>query len=181
MLTAGDSTDGQPSWSADGRSIIFERWTADQTRTRHSAVYILDLSSRQTRALPGTQDFDGVHWSPDGKYAAASDEAHEKLMLFNFKTEQWSELADGPAYGWGIRWSSDSAYVYYQHVAQGEEQPIFRVRVSDRNVEQITSARQILRADVLGYTLTGLAPDNSPVASLLRRNSDVYALELDLP
>jgi len=180
-LTEADATDGQPSWSPDGRFIIFERWIANETGTRHSAIYILDLSTRQTRLLPGTQDFDGVHWSPDGKYAAASDEAHEKLMLFDFKSQQWSELADGPAYGWGIRWTSDSLYVYYQHAAQGEEQPIFRVRVSDRKVEQITSARQILRADVLGYTLTGLTPDNSPVASLVRRNSDVYALELDLP
>jgi Tol biopolymer transport system component len=181
VLTGADATDGEPSWSPDGQSIIFQRWTANATGTRHSAIYILDLSTHQTRMLAGTQDFDGVHWSPDGRYAAASDETHEKVMLFDFKTQQWSELADGPAYGWGIRWSSDSTYVYYQLAAQGEEQPIFRVRVSDRKVEQITSARQILRADVLGYTLTGLTPDGSPVASLLRRNSDVYALELDLP
>jgi DNA-binding winged helix-turn-helix (wHTH) protein/Tol biopolymer transport system component len=181
VLTGADATDGEPSWSPDGRSIIFQRWTANATGTRHSAIYVLDLSTHQTRMLAGTQDFDGVHWSPDGRYAAASDETHEKVMLFDFKTQQWSELADGPAYGWGIRWSSDSIYVYYQLAAQGEEQPIFRVRVRDRKVEQITSARQILRADVLGYTLTGLTPDGSPVASLLSRNSDVYALELDLP
>jgi hypothetical protein len=63
---------------------------------------------------------------------------------------------------------------------QGEEQPIFRVRISDRKVEQITTARQILRSDVLRYAMAGITPDNSPLASLTHRSSDVYALELDL-
>jgi DNA-binding winged helix-turn-helix (wHTH) protein/Tol biopolymer transport system component len=181
VLTAGSGTDGEPSWSADGRSIIFERWTATETGTRHSAVYILDVSTRQTRMLPGTQDFDGVHWSPDGMHATASDEANRRLMIFDFAQQRWSTLAEGVPYGWGIRWSSDSRYVYYQHVDEGEEQPLFRVRVSDRHVERITSARQILRSDILSYTMTGLTPDNAPLVSLVRRNSDVYALELDLP
>lgn len=181
VLTSGNFTDGGPSYSAGGRFVIFQRWTANVEGTRHSAVNVLDLVTRQVRELPGTGDFDGVHWSPDGKYAAASDEANNKLMLYDFERQQWSELAPGAAYGWGIRWSSDSRYVYYQHSQQGEEQPIFRVRVSDRKVEQITSARQILRADVLGYSMTGLTPDNSPIASLTQRDSDIYAMELDLP
>ena len=131
--------------------------------------------------LPDSDGFDGVHCSPDGKYAAAADQPHHRLMLFDFSSQRWSVLSEGDAYGWGIRWSADSRYVYYQHAEEDEDQPIFRVRVSDRNVEQITSARQILRADVLSYTMTGLTPDNSPLASLVHRTSDVYALELELP
>lgn len=181
-LTGGNATDGEPSWSPDGRTIIFERWVANnETGTRHSAIYILDLSTGQTQMLAGTQDFDGVHWSPDGKYATASDEAGHRLMLFDFAQQRWSELAQGVPYGWGLRWSSDSRYVYYQHIDEGEEQPLFRVGVSDRKVERITSARQILRSDILSYSMTGLTPDNSPLVSLVRRNSDVYAMELDLP
>lgn len=181
VLTGGNPTDSQPSWSPDGRSIIFERWTANEAGTRHSAVYVLDLDTRETRMLPGTEDYDGVHWSPDGKYATASDEAGHRLMLFDFARQRWSELAPGVPYGWGLRWSADSRYVYYQHIDEGEEQPLFRVSVSDRRVERITSARQILRSDILSYSMTGLTPDNSPLVSLVRRNSDVYALELDLP
>ncbi len=181
MLTSSEASDTGPSWSPDGRLILFQRWTTSGAGDRHFAICLLDLDTRQTRILPDTNNFDGVHWSPDGKYAAASDQANRKLMLFEFNRQQWSVLSDGTPYGWGIRWSSDSRYVYYQHPDQGEEQPIFRVRISDRRIEQITSARQILRADVLGYTMTGLTPDNSPVASLVRRNSDIYVLELDLP
>ncbi len=179
-LTLPEASDTEPSWSSDGRLILFEHWTTSEAGVRQPVVCLLDLNTRQTRIVPGSVGFDGVHWSPDGKYAAASDEVRHKLMLFDFARQQWSELADGAAYGWGIRWSSDSRYVYYQHRVQGEEQPIFRIRVSDREVEQITSARQIPRADVLGYAMTGLTPDGSPLASLIRTNSDVFALDLDL-
>lgn len=181
-LTAGGSaSDTGPSCSPDGKFVVFQRWNRDEAGARHSAVYMLDLRTRQAQMLPETRDFDGVHWSPDGKYAAASDQANHRLMLYDFARQRWSVLGLGAPYGWGIRWSSDSRYIYYQHIDQGEEQPIFRIRVSDRHIDQITSARQILRADVLAYSMTGLTPDNSPLASLTRRNSDVYMLELELP
>jgi Tol biopolymer transport system component len=167
---------GQPAWSPDGRTLLFTRWIG----TGHPSVWLLDLNSRHIEMIPGSEVFEGPQWSPDGNYAAAADRKDQKLMLFDFQNKTWSELSDGMPYGWGIRWSSDSKYVYYQH-ARSDGQPIFRVRVSDRKVEQITSAQQILRADVLGFYMTGLTPDNSPIASLAHTNSDVHALELDLP
>ena len=102
-------------------------------------------------------------------------------MLFDPKLAQWSKLADGTPYGWGIRWSSDSKYVYYEDRIGGEDQPILRVRVSDRKVEQVATSRDLRRVDVLSYTMTGLTPDNSPLLSLSHTTSDVHALELDLP
>jgi Tol biopolymer transport system component len=152
-----------------------------ETGVRNSALCILDLKTRQIQTIPGSEDFEGPQWSPDGKYAVASGKKVRKLMLWDFQRRQWSELADGLPYGWGIRWSSDSNYVYYQHLYEGAEQPIYRVRLRDHKVEQVTSSQQILRADVIGYSMTGLAPDDAPLASLIRRNSDVYALELELP
>jgi hypothetical protein len=34
---------------------------------------------------------------------------------------------------------------------------------------------------VVGYRLTGLTPDDSPLATLIRSNSDLYALDVDFP
>lgn len=171
----------EPNWSPDGRSVLFVRDSPTEAGGWHPSIYQLDWNTREARMIPGSESFEGPEWSPDGKYAAAADRRDMKLMLFDFARQQWFELADGLPYGWGIRWSADSKYVYYQHNYTGEEQPIFRVRLTDHRVEQITSSRQILRADVLSYTMTGLAPDDSPLASLIRRNSDIYALELELP
>lgn len=169
----------EPCWSPNGRSVLFVTSQTD-TPGWHPSIHQLDWASRQITLIPGSQDFEGPQWSPDGRYIAAADRKDENLMLFDISRQRWLVLADGLPYGWGIRWSSDSRYVYYQHHHGGEEQPIFRVRVSDRVIEQITSTRQILRADVLSYTMTGLAPDDSPLASLVRRNSDIYALQLEV-
>jgi Tol biopolymer transport system component/DNA-binding winged helix-turn-helix (wHTH) protein len=180
-LLPEDLPGGQPSWSPDGTSLIFAHWSVSETGGWHPAIYLLELSTRKVQKIPGSEDFEGPQWSPDGKYMAASDRKGFRLMVFDVDRQQWSELAPGLPYGWGIRWSADGRYVYYQHLYDGEEQPVYRVRLSDHKVEQITSARQILRADVLSYSMTGLTPDDSPLASLVRRNSDVYSLELELP
>jgi Tol biopolymer transport system component/DNA-binding winged helix-turn-helix (wHTH) protein len=176
-ISPPDMRDTEPSWSPDGKSIAFARWTGED----HSTIGFLDMATHEIQMLPNTDRFEDPQWSPDGKYIAAGSRNDRKLMLFDLARRQWSELADGSPYGWGIRWSSDAKYVYYQHAFVKEEQPIFRVRVSDRKVEQVTSSREILRADVMSYIMTGLTPDNSPIASLLHTNSDVNALELDLP
>jgi DNA-binding winged helix-turn-helix (wHTH) protein/Tol biopolymer transport system component len=180
-LTSADNSDSEPTFAPDGRFAVFLRWNDDADGSRYSTAAVLDLGTRQVRLLPGTRGFEGVHWSPDGKYVAASDQVRRKLVLFDVQRQEWSDLAEGPPYGWGIRWSSDSRYIYYQLSDQGEDQPIFRVGIRDHKIEQITSARQIVRADVLGYIMTGLTPGNEPLATLVHRTSDIYALDIDLP
>jgi DNA-binding winged helix-turn-helix (wHTH) protein/Tol biopolymer transport system component len=176
LVLPPDVLGGQPTLAPDGKSFLFTLRRPPQL----TKIERVDLETGKLVEIPDSDDFECAQWSPDGKYAAASDRRHRKLVLFDFGTQKWSELSDGIPYGWGIRWSSDSKYVYYQHV-QTEEQPIFRVRISDRKIEQVTSASQLFRADVLSYSMTGLTPDNSPLASLVHTNSDVHALELDVP
>jgi len=181
MLAPSEASDTEPSCSPDGRFILFLRRPNSGSQSQQYSIYQLDLNTKTTRVIAGSLNFESPHISPDGKYAVAADILNHKLMLLDLARQKWSELSDGTPYGWGMRWSSDSRYVYYQHPEEGEGQPLFRVRISDRMVEQITSARQILRADVLGYTMTGLTPKNEPLATLIHRNSDIYALDLYLP
>jgi Tol biopolymer transport system component len=167
----------QPSWSPDGKSVVYMSWPP----WRHPGLWKFDPATGQSEIIPGSDGLENPQWSPDGRWIVAFSRKDRKLTLFDVGRQSWSELADGAPDTWGVLWSSDSKYVYYQHAYDVEEQPIFRIRVSDHRFEQITSARQILSADVLAYGLTGLMPDNSPLVSFVHRNSDIYALELDLP
>jgi hypothetical protein len=43
------------------------------------------------------------------------------------------------------------------------------------------SSKQIPQSDLDRYSFSGLAPDDAPIAVVVRTNSDIYALELDVP
>ncbi len=61
QLTDGSVHSGFPSYSADGKQIVFRVWSETEKGLR-----ILDLETRQTRVL--TRGYDNLPgWSPDGK------------------------------------------------------------------------------------------------------------------
>jgi Tol biopolymer transport system component len=61
--------------------------------------------------VPGSEQMFSPHWSPDGRYIAAMSGDSQKIMLFDFKTEEWTELAGiTSAYP---NWSRDGNYIYF--------------------------------------------------------------------
>jgi Tol biopolymer transport system component len=61
QLTDGSIHSGFPSYSADGKELVFRVWSAKEKGLR-----ILNLETRQTRVL--TEGYDNLPgWSPDGK------------------------------------------------------------------------------------------------------------------
>jgi hypothetical protein len=55
------------------------------------------------------------------------------------------------------------------------------VRIGNRKIERLMGLRQIPQSNVSRYSLAGLGPGDSLVTGLMRTNSDLYALELELP
>lgn len=43
------------------------------------------------------------------------------------------------------------------------------------------SLKQIPESNVAGYLFGGMAPRDAPIVSVSRTNSDIYALDLELP
>jgi hypothetical protein len=68
--------------------------------------------------------------------------------------------------------------MFFQDSVSGEDQPIYRVSVPAGKVEEVASRKQLLRGDVSRYRFLGLDPENDPLAVVIHRNSDVYALDL---
>ncbi|MGC9945605.1 MAG: protein kinase [Bryobacteraceae bacterium] len=174
-ISAAGLTGGEPSWSPDGNSLLFSRGMP-----KVSALYVMEWKTRKAEILPGSEARWRSAWSPDPRYIAATNTAGSQIFLFDFRTRQWTPLAAGAGLGPPF-WSRDGKYVYYQEVYGGIDQPVFRVRIGDRRIERVASSRQLLQSNVTGYVLAGLDAGSAPIASVLRSNSDLYALDLDLP
>jgi len=168
-----------PQWSPDGHLLAYSQDVAYPLGPECSIVQ-LDLGTRRTSEVPGSRGMEAEGFSPDGRYLAATTVDETKLMLFDVRARRWSELAHGNSL-YDAYWSRDSKYIYFQDLAEGIEQPIFRVRVSDHKSEIVTSFTRLARADAMDYSLAGLALDDSPLASVVLGRGDIYALDVDFP
>src|SRR5262249_13809608 len=120
-------------------------------------------------------------WSPDGRYIVANTRAGDRLMLFDFKTQKWTELAKTRINLWP-EWSREGKYIYFPS-APGVGQPggVFRVRISDHKLEQVVSPRDLRDLRVVDGSWAGLAPDDSLLFLRDVRTQDIYALDWEAP
>jgi Tol biopolymer transport system component len=176
-ITSAPFLESAPSWSPDGNSLLFRR---DLPRgvPGEPGVYVMDWKTRKSGLLPGSEALFDPIWSPDPRYIAARTVS--QILLFDFHTRQWTPLASSGALG-PAQWSHDGKFVYYQDLSAGVEQPIFRLRIADRKSERMMDSRSIPQSNVTEYSLSGLAPGDAPIATVVRSNSDLYALDVDLP
>ncbi len=164
-----------PNWSPDGNSLAFAY--APWLETEASgivAVYVLELRTHKLAKLPGSEGLFAPRWSPDGRYIVAMPSDNQSLMLFEFRTQRWVELAKvaitGPS-----NLSRDGQYV--QFLGSGREPAICRVRVSDHRLEEVVSLKGIRQAGWAGGIWTGLAPDGSPLVLRDIGMQEIYALD----
>jgi len=182
-VTGGPMIDGHASWSSDGKSLVFSR-RLPPGDSGQPGLYTLDLQSKHATLLPGSEALGDPAWSYDGRYVAAVNRAQNQILVMSFdmslKSRQWTPLVSGEGLGSPF-WSADSKYIYYQETL-ARDQPIYRVAIaSGKKPERMTSFQQIPQSNSVGYSLAGLAPDDAPIATVLSTNSDIYALEVELP
>ena len=98
------------------------------------------------------------------------------LMLFDFATQRWEEIAKVTA---GFpNWSKTGDYVYFLH---GEDQPsVMRVRIRDRKLERVADLKNLGQAGRFLIGL-GLAPDDSPLLLRDTGTQEIYALDWEAP
>jgi Tol biopolymer transport system component len=167
----GDERD--PGWSPDGNSLIF-----GLRNPNDRAIYLLDLRTRQLSPLAGSNGLFSPRWSPDGRYIAAMPPDGQALLLFDLRTQKWSELTRAPvSYP---NWSRDGKYIYFQNGFR-EDWPLLRVGVGDRKIEQLASLKNLRVAWGLYGTWMGLAPDDSPMVLRDVGTQDIYALDWQAP
>jgi len=164
-----------PSWSPDGKSLAFGE---NSLNNQGSAVYVLDLKTRNAAKLPGSDGLFSPRWSPDGRYIAAITLDSLKLMLFDLTTQEWTELARVfVAYP---TWSRDARYLYFDGNLDNEE-GYFRVQITDHKLERIFSLKGFQAAGGAFGNWSGIAPDGTPLLVRDASIQEIYALDWDAP
>jgi len=160
------------SWSPDGKSILFN----DQHYPGDSTARFVDLKTLTTTAIPGSDNLIHPILSPDGEYIVATTLDGDKLLLFDFADQKWSELAKTAIGFFG--WSADSKFAYFDN-GFNPDQTIFRVSISNHKLEQVANLKDFRRVVIPWNTWFGLTPEGSPLLMHDIGTQEVYALDLD--
>jgi len=161
-----------PNWSPDGSKIVFSNESNDHS----SAIHVLDIASRKVSDLPDSQGLFSPRWSPDGRRVSAFSADSKTLLLFDFPTQKWTELATG-SLSW-LNWSHDGQFVY---VLDNEgKNAVVRIRISAHKTEQVADLKNFATAGRYGGGLA-LTPDDSPLLLRDTGTQDVYSVDWQKP
>lgn len=166
--TASLADQGVPSWSPDGRYLVFGELRGRNPPER-MMLHLVDLHTGAEAPLPHSEAKWSPRWSPDGRHIVAESADMNSLMLLSLSTGSWSKLVRLPAIDDAL-WSPDGRYIQFSSV-----RTIYRIRMADHRVERIAVEPE------LAVVWSGLAPDGSPLALRSTGHFEVYALNWKLP
>ena len=172
LMPDDQSQQWDPNWSPDGSKIVFGGAANDPSST----IRILDLKTHQVDTLPGSQGLFSPRWSPDGRYVAAFSVDSTRLLLFDFETRTWIELAKGRP-GWP-EFSHDGRYLQFLDLTGSGT--VWRIHLSDGKKERVVDLKDFVSAGYYGSSLT-IAPDDSPLLPRDSRIWDIYSLDWEEP
>jgi Tol biopolymer transport system component len=164
------------NWSSDGNVLVFEKDEA-----AHSELQFLDLRTGKRSDVPGSQDLTGGQWvSEDTLVAAPINQA--KLMIFDIRTQKWSDLVPGKVPSSVINWAHSPDYKYVYYTTGGAQPEALRIRLADHKVETIASLKDLRRAlSPDSNTQISVAPDGSAIFTRDVGTQEIYALTLKWP
>jgi eukaryotic-like serine/threonine-protein kinase len=179
LLSTQPLNESDLTWMPDGKSLVYGHMPWLQyANSSESGIEILNLNTRQVSPVPGSHGLFSPRVSPDGRYLVALTSDSKQLMLYEFATKKWSQLAQGTfAYD---SWSHDSHYVYLEDYSQGGDD-IVRVGVHGGPVQRLESVKDVPRGSDPWASWLGLGPDDAPLLMRDQSTQEIYALDLQLP
>jgi Tol biopolymer transport system component len=170
-----NQTQTDPIWSPDGKKLLVGQDPSAGTLVIRS----IDRATHEVALIPGSEGLFSPRWSPDGRYLAALNAQSTKLLLYDFKTQKWSDWAN-ELIGFP-NWSRDGTYLYYD--SPFTDHPTFRrIKVGQTHSELVADLKGIVRYSVApAFGWSGSTPDGSALFSRDLSTDEIYALDLELP
>jgi Tol biopolymer transport system component/DNA-binding winged helix-turn-helix (wHTH) protein len=176
-LQEGERNQADPDWSPDGAFLVYghtpDYMSEDSTP---KPIYIVNLASKRISTVKNSLGLFSPRWSPDGRFIVAMPLNQRKLMMFDFTTQSWSELATRSVHN--PVWSADGKYVYFQAFLESQT-PVYRVTIADRRLELITDFENLESADFANFL--GVTPTNDPILGVRSLTADIYAVDWSHP
>jgi TolB protein len=110
-----------PSWSPDGQWLAYVSF-----ETKHSAVYVQQISSGERRQVSARAGVNGAPaWSPDGRKLALTlggSGGNPDIFVLDLATQGLSRITDDPAIDTEPEWSPDGRSLYFTSDRAGSPQ-----------------------------------------------------------
>ena len=178
LLKPEEDGQGVASWSPDGNFLSFGHVLDFAAARAHAPkIEILRLADRQTTDLPDSEGLWIARWSPNGRFLSAVTTDRSTLRLYDMQGKTWTDLAHISVND--VAWSPDSKYLFFD-TAYGTDPVLYRVRLSDRNVEPWANLQDVRRAGFYAPWL-GMTPDGAPMLLEDTSIQEVYSIAVSLP
>ncbi len=169
-LTSSGINEATPSWSPEGKFVVFGN--VPLPANPPNGIHVVDIVNHKESILEGSEGLTSPNWSPDGNWIAAFGFHPRRLMLFDVRNRQWSQLARMETEYNLSAWSSDSKYIYFD-----TSDDIFRIRLRSGKPEKVAGFKGVARNPDAPWF--GLAPDGSPLIIRDDSTRQIYSLTLE--
>ena len=166
-----------PDWSPDGNLLAVTGAVLDDSVPQggYYQLKTIDVRSGEVSVIPDSKGKVGPWFiAPDAVLAVNEDQS--KFLRFDFKTQKWSDMITSP--GQFVNWESSPDGTYFFYSVGGNDPKIFRMRLADRSVEEVTTMKGFASVD---NPALSVSPDNLPVLTRNSGTQEICALSVKWP
>jgi len=169
---------GAASYSPDGKKVAYSLTVEfGVAPARLTFINLVDRASGRVEKLAGSDGLWKARWSADPNYLAAVSTDRSRLMLYDFRLQSWSTLAD-----LGVNdliWSNDGKALYFD-TRSGTDPFLYKVTIANRKIEKVADLKGLQRASFFGSHLS-ISPTEDILMLRDVGDSEVYRFDVSFP